>query len=104
MQSPRADFTLHVQIVHSCLYKILDFDNVSLHLTDMISLKTFKISFDKLKFFRLGYAMTYQQSQGKTFRERTRLHDINNPNFSWRHFVVGLSRVDDAKILDINNE
>ena len=92
----------HRGIINGGFYEVLDFAKEKIVLKDIETLEETTIPVEFSTFFRLGWAITYHASQGRSLRESTRLHDLDHKWFSAVHLSLGISRVVSADLLQIS--
>ena len=66
-------------------------DDGKVQLQDVESLEDIELPIAALKTCRLGWALTYCSSQGRTLRDVC-LWDTGHPRFSTKHLSMGLGR------------
>ena len=87
-------------LINGQFLQVLDWTKDTVNLQDIETKETLKIDKEDLQFCRLGWAITYQASQGRSLKEKTRIHDYSHRFFTSLHLSLAISRVVDQNLID----
>ena len=93
----------HKNLINGQFLQVKDWTEVLVILQDIENQETLNIAHEDLQFCRLGWSMTYQQSQGRSLKEKTRICDTSHRFFTSAHLSLGISRVTDKNLVDLAN-
>ena len=92
----------HLNIINGGFYQVIDWTDTQIFIQDLETNETLTMTHEDASYCRAGWAITYQACQGRTLKERTKIHDSDHRFFSTIHLSLGISRITDKSLLEID--